>query len=394
MLKRFWDWVEKDDPKVTFYLILVPALLLTAIGLIMVLSSSTVESIGAGGGALGDFQRQAISAAIGLVGMIVASKLPHKKLHVLAWLALGIVIVLLFLVAFTPLGVEINGNRNWIRLGPLSLQPAELAKVAFALWTGSIVARKHHFFEKDIKHVLIPILPAGLLILFFVMYGSDLGTAIVIGLMLMTALLLAGLPKRWIVLGALGAGLAAAVMTVTSSNRMLRIEAWLRLNCDHDSHPCYQVDQGLNALAAGGWTGLGLGQSRVKWHYLPEAKSDFVFTILGEELGMLGALFTLGLFVVLLVGIYRTAVNANTHFARVTLGIILMWFAGQIFINIATVTGLLPVIGVPLPFISYGGSALMAILGAIGLALNFTRQQYREQQSLLLELEEKETQHP
>ncbi|MFC0580832.1 peptidoglycan glycosyltransferase FtsW [Micrococcoides hystricis] len=393
MLSRFTAWLEKDDPRVTFYLILVPTLLLVALGLVMVLSSLTVESIGKDVSVLGEFQRQAIAAGLGLLAMIVLRRMQLKHFHLIAWGGLVIVLIMLLLVAFTPLGVEVNGNRNWLRLGPLpQIQPAEIAKPVFALWAGSVVARKSAVIH-EFKHLLIPILPVGMVIIGLVMYGSDLGTTLVLSLMLAVALLLAGVPKRWLILGGAAGLLAVGALTALSANRMRRIYAWLGTNCDEPTHPCYQTEQGLNALAAGGWTGLGLGQSRVKWHYLPEAKSDFVFTILGEELGLLGAVFTILLFIILAIGLYRTAVNAEDKFSRVVLGVMLIWIVGQTFINIAMVTRLMPVIGVPLPFISYGGSALIATIGAMGIALNINRRQHTQQLELLQELDDAKKTH-
>lgn len=394
MLKRFTAWLEKDDPKVTFYLILVPTLLLVALGLVMVLSSLTVESIGRNLSVLGEFQRQALAAGLGLAGLLLFRRMSNRHLHLVAWLGIAVVFIMLLLVAFTPLGVEVNGNRNWLKLGPLpQIQPAEIAKPVFALWAGNVVARKSAV-SHELKHVLVPILPVGAAIILLVMAGSDLGTTMVLALMLAVALLLAGVPKRWLFLGGAVGTLAVIGFTMTSPNRMRRIYAWLGTNCDEPTHPCYQTEQGLNALASGGWTGLGLGQSRVKWHYLPEAKSDFVFTILGEELGLLGALLTLALFMILAIGLFRTAVNADDRLSRVVLGTMLVWIMGQTFINIAMVTRLMPVIGVPLPFISYGGSALIATIAAMGIALNFNRRQYQRQLALLQEIDASEKTRP
>jgi cell division protein FtsW len=200
-------------------------------------------------------------------------------------------------------------------------------------------------------------------------------------MMIMAAVLfLAGTKLRYfLIAGGLGA-VAAVVMALTSANRTVRIQAWLG-NCEFPTEPCYQPDHGMFALASGGWWGVGLGQSRQKWSYIPEAENDFIFTILGEELGLAGTLLVIGLFAGLAIGLFRVARRSDSLFVRICTGGILIWIIGQAFINIAMVTGLLPVIGVPLPFISYGGSALTFVLAGVGVVLAFAREQRHEEEA-------------
>lgn len=375
----FWRFVEVGNTHSTFWMLLGSSLALTAVGLIMVLSSSAVETLGSSGGAYGLFLRQATWAGVGLVGLFAAMLAPRGWLDRLAWPALLLALLLLALV-LTPLGYGVNGNRNWLRLGPITGQPAELAKLAMAVWSGSVLARKGDLV-RHVQHALVPVvLPGGLLVLTLVMAGKDLGTALVFGAIIAAVLFTAGTRMRWFVIsGALGVS-AAVGLTLVSVTRMQRVQVWLGMEgaCEGVRDPCFQPMHGIYALASGGWWGVGLGQSRQKWNYLPEAENDFIFTILGEELGLLGALTVLALFAMLVLGMFRVASRSRSPFVRITTVGIMAWIIGQTVINLAMVTGLLPVIGIPLPFISYGGSALTATLLAVGVVLNFAREQRRE----------------
>ncbi len=373
--RRMWSFLEGETAASSYYLILGCTLALTVIGLVMVLSSSSVENIGETTGSYDLFIRQAIFAMLGLGVMVVLSRLSTERLRRLAWPALIIATVLLMLV-LTPLGHEVNGNRNWIKIGPATAQPSEAAKLALALWAAAVLERKGRLIGQ-LKHSVVPVLfPVGTVLLGLVMIGRDLGTAMVIMLIMATVLFLAGTRLLYFAVAGAVAAVAVIIMALVSANRTVRIQAWLG-NCDFATDPCYQPQHGLYALASGGWWGLGLGQSRQKWSYIPEAENDFIFTILGEELGLVGALLVIALFAGLAVGMFRVARRADSVFARICTGGILAWVVGQAFINIAMVTGLLPVIGVPLPFISYGGSALTFVLAGIGVVLAFAREQRR-----------------
>ncbi|MDI3331785.1 MAG: putative lipid II flippase FtsW [Micrococcus sp.] len=370
-----WSFLEGETAASSYYLILGCTLALTVIGLIMVLSSSSVENIGETSGSYDLFIRQAAFAVAGLGVMLGLSRLSTDRLRRLAWPALIIAVVLLMLV-LTPLGHEVNGNRNWLKIGPATGQPSEAAKLALALWAAAVLERKGRLIGQ-LKHSVVPVLfPVGTILLGLVMIGRDLGTALVIMLIMAAVLFLAGTRLLYFAVAGAVAAVGVIIMALVSSNRTVRIQAWLG-NCDFATDPCYQPQHGLYALASGGWWGLGLGQSRQKWSYIPEAENDFIFTILGEELGLVGALLVLALFAGLAVGMFRVASRADSMFARICTGGILAWIVGQSFINISMVTGLLPVIGVPLPFISYGGSALTFVLAAVGVVLAFAREQRR-----------------
>ncbi|GAA3051660.1 MULTISPECIES: putative lipid II flippase FtsW [Actinomycetes] len=380
-ISRFWGFMEGGSAHTNFWLVLGSTLALTAIGLTMVLSSSSVDAFGESGSSFTLFTRQAMWAVGGLLGMLVISRLPDRSLGLLGWVLMILSGILLALVVFTPLGHEVNGSRNWIRIGSIGGQPSELAKLALVLWGAAVLTRKGRLVRRFVHWAMPLVLPGTLSILLLVLLGGDLGTSLIILLMVGTLLFTVGVSWRYFVVTAASAVIAVLLLAWTSANRLFRIQAWLGMNCDHASDPCHQSQQGIYALATGGFWGVGLGQSRQKWHYIPEVENDFILTVLGEELGLLGTLVVLLLFGALIVGIFRIAANSDDRFARLACMGIAAWLVGQAFINIGMVTGLLPVIGVPLPFISYGGSALTCALLAVGVVLNFAHRRRRQERA-------------
>ncbi len=381
---RMWRFLEGSDRQTSgssYYMILGATLALTAIGLMMVLSASSVESIAeaAAEGAQVDsgttafdlFIKQGTWAVGGIILMFILSRFGPRMYKALAWPGLGLAVVLLLLVLI--IGQEINGNRNWIQVGGFTMQPSEPAKLALALWCATVLERKQRLL-RSWKHALVPVLvPFGALVIGLVMLGGDLGTAIILSMILAAALFFAGAPlKMFTIAGVTGVALSFGAVLLNST-RSTRIQAWLRLNCDSASDPCFQSNQGIFALASGGWWGVGIGQSRQKWSWIPEAHNDFIFAIIGEEFGLIGTLVVITLLGILAVATLRVARRYTDPFVRVLMGSILVWLIGQAFVNIGMVTGLLPVIGVPLPFISYGGSALTFTLAAVGVLLAFAR---------------------
>lgn len=365
MRPRLWD-----SSVTSYYLILGATLLLTALGLVMVLSSSSVTSMVSVGSPYATFINQARWALIGLPLLWAASRLPNLTYMRLAWPILGIAIFLQLLV-FSPLGIDVKGNVNWIEIAGQRFQPSETIKLALIIWLAVVLSRKHHLLSKW-SHVLIPAFPIVALSVGIVLYGHDLGTAMVILIAVGGVLFTAGVPLR--MFGVAGAIMILAVgrLAFTSDNRMTRIGAWLDPDCDKLG-ACYQASHGMWGLAEGGIWGMGLGASRQKWQYLPEAHNDFIFAIIGEELGLWGTVLVLLLFVVLAVGMARVIRRHKDPFVKIATGGVLAWIMGQMLINIGGVVGLLPVIGVPLPLVSAGGSALVMTLLAIGLVLSFAR---------------------
>lgn len=342
-------------------------------GLVMVLSASSIESHDEDQGFLGVFWRQALYAAIGIPLMLVASRMPPRFWKRWAWPALVVGVVLLMLVVM--FGYAYGGNRNWLSFGGFSAQPSEFVKLALILWVGWVLAKKQHLLT-DWKHVALPIAPVALVAIGFVLLGNDLGTAsIMIGIVL-GCLFFAGVKLRFIVVAAAVLGLLGLLFAQTSTSRMERLSMWIN-GCSSDDYSglCWQVQHGTWALASGGLFGVGLGNSKSKWSWLPEADNDFIFAVIGEELGLIGAIVVLALFVIMAIAFARILRTATDPFARIVTGAVMVWVVGQALVNIAVVLGLLPVLGVPLPLISAGGSALIATLLAIGVVLSFARAQ-------------------
>jgi cell division protein FtsW len=376
MHRSFWAKLEgngKSRNGSTYYLILGSTLALTAIGIMMVLSASSVEAIAAGESPYTAALKQGMLAAIGIFTMFVLSRINVVWLKRLAWPAIGAALVLLALVQVV--GDEVNGNKNWIDLGGITFQPSEASKLALALWMATVLAMKGKLLSRW-QHVFVPAIPMAMIIIGLVLVGNDLGTAMIIMMMVAAALFFGGVPLYFFgIAGLLGAA-GAGIMAVTSSNRMCRITSWWTgESCANGIDANYQATNGLYGLASGGWFGVGLGQSRQKYSWIPEAHNDFIFAIIGEELGLVGTVVVLILFAILGAAIYRVVVAQEDLFHRVLAGTIMVWLLGQATVNMSVVTGLVPVIGVPLPFISYGGSALLMSLCAVGVVLSLAREQ-------------------
>ncbi|MEN0127802.1 MAG: putative lipid II flippase FtsW [Brevundimonas sp.] len=360
-----------DSAVTSYYVLLGATALLLVIGLVMVLSSSSVESLAEGNSPYSVFFDQAKFALAGLPIFFVLSRLPVRFFKAIAWPAL-VAAVMFQMLIFSPLGHTVGGNTGWIHVGPLSAQPSEALKLALAIWLGVVLTRKQALLDKW-QHVFVPaVIVAGGAIL-TVLAGHDLGTAMVMIVLVAGALFVAGVPmKMFAVAGVAGIGVAIA-LAVGSDNRTARISSWLdNANCSTDG-ACYQTLHGGWGLASGGIGGLGLGQSREKWSYLPAAHNDFIFAILGEELGLVGTLIVLALFGLLAFAMIRVIRRHPDPFVQITTGAILCWIIGQALLNVAVVIGLAPVIGVPLPLVSAGGSALIMTLAALGIVISFAR---------------------
>src|SRR5690625_1697292 len=310
----------KSRPKVwgsaatSYYLILGASLLLTALGLAMVLSSSSVTSLVSLGSPYATFFNQARWALIGLPLLFIASRIPPGTYQRLAWPILAVAIVLQLLV-FTPLGVDVNGNVNWIQIAGQRFQPSETIKLALIFWLAAVFSRKRALLSSW-THVAIPAVPVVGVALGVVLYGHDLGTAMVIMAAVAGALFVSGVPMRMFVTAGIIVGAAIAQMAIMSANRMHRIGAWLDDSCDRLG-ACYQASHGMWGLAEGGVWGLGLGASRQKWQYLPEAHNDFIFAIIGEALGLWASLLVLMLFGVLGVGMARIVRRHKDPFVKI-----------------------------------------------------------------------------
>ncbi|HEY4315947.1 MAG TPA: putative lipid II flippase FtsW [Actinomycetes bacterium] len=358
-------------PATPYYLVLGASTLLLVLGLVMVFSASSVVAFAFLGSSMAIVSKQALWVVIGLPLMWCASRLPVRAWRMVAYPSLVGSLALLVLVVVA--GTSVHGNRNWLDFGgPFRLQPSEFAKLGLVLWSADLLARKDKLIGQW-KHLLVPILPVGGLVLALVLLGGDLGTAIIIAAILAALLWFAGAPLRLYLASAVPALLVVAYMVNTRSARMSRITVWLHPSQADPLNNGLQALHGKFALASGGWWGVGLGGSKEKWGALPEAHTDFIFAIIGEELGLLGTLAVLGLFGVVGYAGLRIAIDATEPFVRYAAAGVTSWILVQALINIGAVLGLLPITGVPLPLVSYGGSALLPTMLGIGMLLSFAR---------------------
>ena len=360
-------------PLASYYLLLGASALLLTIGLLMVTSSSSVYAFRLYDDSYAIVKRQLMWVAIGLPAAFVASRMRVELLRKLVWPAYVLAFLLLVLVQVPGLGVEVNGNTNWLALGPVQMQPSEVAKITIVLWAAHIFARKEHLLDRT-SHVLVPVVPGIGALIALVVVGRDLGTALVLAGILMALLWVVGLDGRLFVGGFVAIGALAAVAATTSAVRMDRLTNFVDPMKDY-TDTGWQASHGLFAMATGRWLGSGIGDSTQKWGDLPEAHTDFIFAVLGEELGLVGTTFVVALFGTIAFATVRLAVATADPFVRYASFGILAWLLGQMIINVGMVLAIMPVIGVPLPLISYGGSALVPSLVALGLLIGFARRE-------------------
>ena len=355
-----------------FYLLAGVTLFTVILGLIMVLSASAVDSFLQSGGFFSGFFTQAAAAVIALPLMLAISRLPLVFYRKWANVALYITIGLQLLV-FTPLGVESGGNRNWLDIG-IQFQPSEMIKLTLAVWLGVNLPQVINRVGPYSLRIFTGILPV-YMALAVVLAGQDLGTVVILFSIILGCLAFSGVATRILLLPVAFGAVGAIFMAVISPNRMARIMSFLNENCTDYTNACWQPLHGKWALANGGIFGVGLGQSKAKWSWLPAADNDYIFAIIGEELGMIGCLVVIALFVALAIAFVRIIRMANDPLVRIVTGGIMIWVVGQAFVNIGVVVGVLPVLGVPLPLLSSGGSALIMTLLAIGVVLSFTKEE-------------------
>jgi cell division protein FtsW len=371
-------------PLASWYLVVVCTGLLLAIGFVMVLSASSVRSYATYGSSYRIAVNQAICIAIGLPCMWVASRMPVKAWRLLAVPLLLVAVALLVLVLVPGLGRNVSGARRWIPVAAgFNLQPSELAKLGLVLWGADLLVRKRKLL-REWKHLLVPLVPVVGLVSALVMLEPDMGTTIVVMSILMSLLWVVGAPAR--VFGLLlGTALTlGSLLAVAEPYRLARLTSFLNPCSTHQRLATgYQACQGLQALTSGGVFGLGLGASREKWPGgLPNPYTDYVYAIVGEEMGLLGTLTVLILFAILTYAGLRIAKRTKDPFARLAATGITVWIAAQALVNMGTVAGLLPITGIPLPLISFGGSALIPTLVALGMLLSFARTEPGAQKAL------------
>ncbi|OMC25834.1 putative lipid II flippase FtsW [Mycobacterium colombiense] len=366
---RFGAWLGR--PMTSFHLVIAVAGLLTTLGLIMVLSASGVRSYDADGSAWVIFGKQVLWTVIGLVACYASLRMSVRFIRRVAFTGYVVTVILLVLVLVPGIGNLANGSRKWFVVAGFSMQPSELAKIAFAIWGAHMLAARR-LERASLRELLIPLVPAAVIALALIVAQPDLGQTVSLGIILLALLWYAGLPLRVFVTSLLAVFVAGAILAMSAGYRSDRVRSWI--NPENDPQDTgYQARQAKFALAHGGIFGDGLGQGVAKWNYLPNAHNDFIFAIIGEELGFIGAFALLVLFGLFAYTGMRIARRSADPFLRLLTATTTMWVLGQAFINIGYVIGILPVTGIQLPLISAGGTSTAATLFMIGIMANAAR---------------------
>ena len=357
-----------------------PAVMLTVtmsslllLGLIMIFSASFVSSIENDVSPFLYVKKQGLWALLGVVAFIAFSRMDYRKLK--GWGYVGIVAVALLLLAvlIPGLGVTAGGSARWLSLGPLSLQPSELAKLALILFIADVFSRKDPASVTRLSHTILPVIPVLGFLALLIMAQPDMGTTMLIGMIGFGMLFLAGAPLRYLsVMGGLGASIAV-FGALAEPYRRERVLAFMNPWSD-PLNTGYQTIQSLMAMGSGGFFGVGIGASRQKWLYVPNAHTDFIYAILGEELGLLGTLMVLGMFAFIAYLGIRIARHAPDRFGMYIAAGVTIWISVQALVNMGAVTASLPITGVPLPLVSFGGSSLVVTLVGMGILTNIARQ--------------------
>jgi cell division protein FtsW len=352
------------------HLVLGSAGLLLVIGLIMVFSASSIEAALDDQPAWLPGARQIVFAVIGLVGMFAALRLPVGRLRQWSGRGMLVVFVLLLLVLIPGVGVKLNGSRAWFDLGFTNFQPSELAKLVFALWGAHVIALRERYLTT--RTLLVPVLPVFGLMSLLLLAEPDMGAVVSLGLVVAGLLWAGGMSWRGIAAAVVAVVGLVALMVVVAPYRMARFASFLD-PCADPADGGYQACRGLYALATGGLWGVGLGNSAMKWNLLPHAESDYIFAIIGEELGLVGCIVVVSLYAILAYAGFRIASRSTDRFVQLASVAITVWLTGQATMNMGYVVGLLPVTGVQLPLISAGGTSLVLTLSIVGLLARFAR---------------------
>jgi cell division protein FtsW len=364
-----------DRPYASVQLLLLAAVGLLGFGLLMAVSTTIAVSHSAGdtSSMWAQMVREAEFVALGIPVFWFAMRLPPRAYRMLAYPALLLAVVALVAVLVPGIGVGVFGARRWMDVGPLQLQPSEFAKVAILLWGGDLLARKQQLGTlRRARHLFVPLLPGFALVATLIMLEPDLGTTLCFMLILLGLLWMVGMPLRYFIGVVLVVVGAVTAFAFAAPYRVQRLTTFTHPFKDAKNTGFHTVE-GLYALASGGVFGVGLGQGTSKYGWVPNASSDYVFAIIGEELGMIGCLAVLGLFGLLAYTGMRIARRNADPFVRLVAGGATVWLCGQAIINIGYVTGLLPVTGIPLPFISAGGTSLLASFFVLGMLVSFAR---------------------
>lgn len=367
---REFKRVSKTSLRGVPVLLLLIACGMMIFGWVMILSASSVEMIAQKDSPFTQVIRQVIFGVMGLAAMIAIIFIPVRLYRNKLFLHSAMIIAILAQLAVLLIGKEVNGNRNWIVIGSIQIQPSELAKVVTILWM-ALVLKNQGDVSVGVRRVLFPLAFGLVPLLTLILAGHDVGTVLVYGAFIFVMVWVSGLNRRASILFAILGVLVAVGAMMSTANRRSRIFALLGI-CD--GSVCDQSNSGLAALASGGFWGVGLGRSRQKYNYLPEAHNDYIFAVIGEELGLVGGILIILFYLGLIYCAVRIIARSADRFIKLATTGILTWLVFQALVNVMMVTGLAPVIGVPLPFISYGGSSLISSMVAAGLLIAFARQ--------------------
>jgi cell division protein FtsW len=359
----------RRDHAVTVLLLSTAAL--TLLGLVMVLSASSVSAYARYGSSFLFFQRQVAYAAAGSLGLWLASRMNHRAWERLCVPMLALTVALLALVLHPSAGTVAGGSARWLVVGPVTIQPSEIAKLAVIAFGATLLARRWHRLH-DLRALLVPLGPVVGLVAGLILLQPDMGTALIVVAGVFALLFAAGSRIVHLVTGAAGLGAVGFGLMYIEGYRWARFTSFLDPWADPQGSG-YQTIQSIIALVGGGPFGVGLGASRQKWMYVPNAHTDFIYAILGEELGLIGAIGVLALFGLLVWAGIRIAMRAPDAFGRLLAAGITGWLGVQALVNLGAVTGLLPITGVPLPLVSFGGSSLVVTLVAIGILVSIGR---------------------
>jgi len=362
-----------DRPLTSYYLVLGITTLLLGLGLVMVQSTASVVDLTAGLSPYSDFSKQLLGAAVGLPLMWAAARSSPRLFRAFAYPLLAVSVVGLCLTLIRGVGVSQNGAARWIDIGGQQIQPSEIAKLALAVWGADLLARKEKLGQlADWRHMLVPLMPGAGVLCLLVMSGDDLGTTFILLVIFLALLWVVGTPGRVFTGLLILMTLAMILMIVSAKYRFQRVVGYL----DQQGNATGSNWQGIHgkyAVGSGGIFGVGLGASREKWGYVPESTSDFIFAIIGEELGLVGTLCVTALYGGLAFAGLRIARRVPDVFCRLGATAITAWVVVQAAINIGAVIGVLPITGVPLPLVSAGLSSLLVTLIALGMLMAFAR---------------------
>jgi cell division protein FtsW len=369
-----------DRPLTDYYLVLGITILLLAVGLVMVLSTSSATALIDGGAPYSGFQKQLLGVALGLPLMWIASRASPNVFRAAAYPAMALSVLGLILVL--AVGHTVGGGERWVLVAGFEIQPSEFAKLAFVIWGADLLARKERVGQlTEWRHLLIPLLPGAAILSMLVMLGDDLGTTFILLMIFLALLWVIGSPARLFVGMLCLMGFAMVILVIVAPYRLERITGFLNPQANLSTSN-WQGTQGTYAIGSGGWFGVGLGAGKEKWGWVPNSTTDFIFAILGEELGLVGTLCVTFLYGGLAYAGLRIARRMRDTFMRLAAAAATGWIVVQALVNMGAVIGLLPIVGVPLPLISAGLSSLLVTMVALGMLMSFARREPGAQRAL------------